>query len=294
MTFRRLVVFGVGLIGGSAALALRRAGEVGEVVGIGRSPANLADARRLGICDRVAALDQDWSAEVAGADLVLVATPVAQFPSLFGLLASRLPAGAVVTDAGSTKQDVVAAAREHLAGALPRFVAAHPIAGSERSGAQAADASLFDDREVILTPTEVTAADAVTRARRMWEACGARVFTMEAKAHDRVFAAVSHLPHLVAAAYLDGVAARGNADELFARAGSGFRDFTRIAAAAPETWRDIALANREALVEELALLQAALNQVAGALQHADGNAIAALFERSRKGRERWARAKDGG
>jgi prephenate dehydrogenase len=283
----KLVVVGVGLIGGSFALALRDVGRVGTIVGVGRSRENLDTARQLSIIDRAVAIDGDWTAELADADLVLVAAPVAQYPALFAAMAGRLAAGAIVTDAGSTKQDVIAAARAALASALPRFVPGHPIAGTEHSGASAAFATLYHGRNIVLTPIAETDPAATATVAALWEACGGRVRRLDAAAHDRVFAAVSHLPHLLAFALVDALAARPDADDIFGFAASGFRDFTRIAGSSPEMWRDIALANRDALRVELAAFQAQLDRVAAMVAAGDGPALAEIFARARRARRQW-------
>lgn len=284
MALRKLVVVGVGLIGGSAALALKRQGAVEEVVGVGRTQPNLDAARERGIVDRAYTLDARWTDELRDADVVLLATPLAQSASLFGALDGPLGQATVVTDAGSTKQDVVAAARQRLVNALPRFVPGHPIAGNESSGAAAADAALYQGRNVILTPLAETEAAALATVRMFWEACGARVVEMDARAHDRVMAAVSHLPHLLSAAYVAELAVRGDARDLFALAGTGFRDFTRIAASSPEMWRDISLANRDALLDELAAYRGALDVVESSLRQGDGAALIELFRSARDAR----------
>jgi len=282
-----LVVVGVGLIGGSFALALRAAGRVGAVVGVGRGRANLDTARDLGIVDRVVALDGDWPAEVTAADLVLLAAPVAQYPALFAAMAAHLGPRTVVTDAGSTKQDVIAAARATLGDALPRFVPGHPIAGTEHSGAAAAFPTLFRDRNVLLTPLAETAPDAVAAVASLWLACGARVGMLDPAAHDRIFAAVSHLPHLLAFALVDALATRPESADLFRHAASGFRDFTRIAASSPEMWRDISLANRDALLAEVAAFRAQLDRVAAMIEAGDGAALEAVFANASAARRAW-------
>lgn len=286
-------MIGVGLIGGSAALALRRRGLVNHVVGIGRTRRNLDEAVAAGIVDEAITLDQSWTSSLHDAEVVLVATPVGQMPALFSAMADSLGPSTVVTDAGSTKQDVVAAARAHLGAALPRFVAAHPVAGTENSGAKAALASLFEDRNVIVSPLEETEAQAVARVHAFWEACGARVVELDARQHDRVLAAISHLPHLLAAAYVADLAVRADAQKLFAHAGTGFRDFTRIAAASPEMWRDITLANLEALVDEIAAFRGALDVIESAMRERDGESLRALFETASDARRAWGRGRDG-
>jgi len=284
----KLVVAGVGLIGASFALALRAAGQAGTVVGIGRTAANLDAALARGAIDRGHDVRSDWLHELADADLVLVATPVAQLEPLLARIAPRLGARTVVTDAGSTKQDVVAAGRAVLGAALPRFVPAHPIAGSDRTGALAGDAELFRDREVIVTPLRETASTALAVATAAWAATGARVSSLTPERHDHLLAAVSHLPHMLAFALVDELARRPDAAETFAHAGSGLRDVTRIAASSPEMWRDIALANRAALADELALYRDALDRLAAALDAGDGHGLQQLFTRAATARQAWS------
>jgi len=288
-----LAVVGVGLIGGSFALALKAAGEARTIVGIGRGRANLDQALARGIIDRAVTLDADWTSELADADLVLLATPVAQFPGLFAALAGRLPAHAIVTDAGSTKQDVIAAARLHLRNAISRFVPGHPIAGTEHTGAHAAFATLYRDRNVVLTPLAETDPTAIAMVASLWTACGAQVRELDPAVHDGIFAAVSHLPHLLAFALVDQLAARPDADELFRYAASGFRDFTRIAAGSPEMWRDVALANRDALLVEIDAYRGELDRIAAMVAASDGAALEAVFTRAAAARRAWG-AKNAG
>jgi prephenate dehydrogenase len=283
----KLVVVGVGLIGGSFALALRAAARVDSVVGIGRGRANLDAALALGIVDRAIPLAADWTRELADADVVLLATPVAQFPPLMAALAGALGVATIVTDAGSTKQDVIAVARAELGGALRRFVPGHPIAGTEHSGAPAAFAALFRDRNVVLTPLPETDPAARAVVASLWAACGANVRELDPAVHDRIFAAVSHLPHVLAFALVDLLAGRPDADEAFRYAASGFRDFTRIAAGSPEMWRDIALANREALLAEVAAFRTQLDRIAAMVAAGDGAALEAVFARAADARRAW-------
>jgi len=286
----KLVVLGVGLIGGSCALALKRAGAVTTIVGVGRGHANLDEALRLGVIDRGLTIDENWTDEARDADIVLFATPVAQYPALFNALRGPLGHATIMTDAGSTKQDVISAARAALGDAFPRFVPGHPIAGASLSGVGAATKSLFDERTVILTPLPETDAYGQVRVAAMWQACGARVVTLGAMEHDRIFAAVSHLPHLLAFAYVAELASRPRAAALFDRAGSGFRDFTRIAGGSPEMWRDIALANRPALQEELSAYRAMLTRMSDALETGDGVALERVFAQARAARRQWEAA----
>ena len=283
-SIQKLVVVGVGLIGGSFALALKAAGGVRRAVGVGRSRANLEQALAMGAIDDVA---DDLAAAVDGADFVLVTTPVGAMPDVFARIAPKLAPNAVVTDGGSTKQTVVAAARAALGARVAQFVPAHPIAGSDASGAGAASATLFRDREVILTALPETAPEAVARVRSAWQACGARVTEMTPRDHDAVLAAVSHLPHLLSYALVHELAARADAAQLFAHAGTGLRDVTRLAASHPEMWRDICVANREALLGELRRYQDTLAQLGALLEQSDGAGLGRLFEAARAARRAW-------
>ncbi|HEY3076327.1 MAG TPA: prephenate dehydrogenase/arogenate dehydrogenase family protein [Burkholderiales bacterium] len=283
----RLAVIGVGLIGGSFALALKQAGKVSQVVGAGRSRANLELARERRIVDSIA---PDPASAAREADLVLVAAPVAQFASIFAALASSLKPGAIVTDAGSTKRDVVAAARSALGARIAQFVPGHPVAGAEQSGAGAASAELFRGRRVVLTPLKENAASIVAEVQAMWEACGARITRLDPEEHDAVLAAVSHLPHLLAYALVHDIAQRGNAEQLFSYAAGGFRDFTRIASSHPEMWRDICIANRDRLLQELGRYRAQLGAMEKLLQAADAAGLEKLFAGARDARDRWLKS----
>jgi prephenate dehydrogenase len=281
----KLAIFGVGLIGGSFALALREAGAVGEIVGIGRSVENLDAALEMRVIDRATS---DIADAVHGADLVLLAMPVGQMGTVMAKIAPYLQAGTVVTDAGSTKQDVVALAREFLPQHLECFVPGHPIAGAEHSGVKAARADLFRERNVVLTPLAENTRAALETVDNAWRACGANVSRTSAANHDSVFAAVSHLPHLLAFALVDDIAAKANAEELFRHAASGFRDFTRIAASSPEMWRDICLANRDALLGELDAYQAQLARLHTMLENRDGAGLEQVFDSASQARRKWA------
>jgi prephenate dehydrogenase len=283
----KLVVVGVGLIGGSFALALRNAGAVRSVVGIGRSEENLASAQRLGITDRTYTMAQAWQAELREADLVLLAAPVGQMPELFAAIAPHLGATTIVTDGGSTKQDVIAAARASLGASLPRFVPGHPVAGTEHSGAAAAFASLYRDRNVILTPLAETLPEAVAEVHERWTQCGGNVCLLDAARHDALFAAVSHLPHALAFALVAELAARPDANDYFRYAAGGFRDFTRLASSHPEMWRDICFANRDALRTELAAYRASLDRIDRMLATGDGPALERFFAAARDARTAW-------
>ncbi|MEX2239325.1 MAG: prephenate dehydrogenase/arogenate dehydrogenase family protein [Burkholderiales bacterium] len=280
MRFPKVAIVGVGLIGGSFALALKAAGACSHVLGIGRGAANLELARARGIVDAI-------GTDAADADLILVATPVAQYARVLAAIAPRLKPSAIVTDAGSTKRDVVAAARAALGAKIAQFVPAHPIAGAEKSGAAAADAALFRGKRVVLTPLPENSAADVQAVEEAWRACGARVGRMSAEEHDAVFAAVSHLPHLLAYALVHEVAARGNSAQLFGYAAGGFRDFTRIASSHPEMWRDICTANRDRLLVELDRYVAKLRALRPLVESGDGAALEQLFTEARAARERW-------
>lgn len=284
MKYNKVVIFGVGLIGGSFALALRRAGVVGEVVGFGRSQATLEQARQLGIIDRIG---QDVAADVSDADLVLLATPVGQMAALMAQIAPHLGVYTRVTDGGSTKGDVVAAAYANMGDRASQFVPAHPIAGAEQSGAAAAKADLYFGKKVVLTPLPENSPEAIARVRHAWELCGAVVSCLTAQQHDEVFAAVSHLPHLLSFALVHDLAQRDNRDQLLSFAASGFRDFTRIAASSPEMWRDICLANRDALLGELASYMQELDVIHQALAAGDANQLQEIFSLAREVRGNW-------
>ncbi|HZV97727.1 MAG TPA: prephenate dehydrogenase/arogenate dehydrogenase family protein [Methylophilaceae bacterium] len=281
----KLVIFGVGLIGGSLALALKRQGYVHQIVGVGRKDESLQTALDLKVID---AAEADPAIAVADADMVVIATPVAQTASIFTALAPHLHHNTIVTDVGSTKGDVIQHAAAILGEKSSQFVPGHPIAGAEKSGVSAARAELFENKTVVLTPTGKTGARALKQVHELWKAAGARTTEMTAAKHDSIFAAVSHLPHLLAFALVDEIAARPNAAELFSFAASGFRDFTRIAGSSPEMWRDISLANREALLTELSAYQLELAALTSLLQNSDGTGLQALFERASKARNEWA------
>lgn len=283
MRFGKVAVVGVGLIGGSFGLALKKRRIAGEVVGVGRSRANLRQAMRIGAIDSAAALE----AAVRDADLVLLATPVSHFPAIFRVLRRSLGPRTLITDAGSTKRDVVAAARRELGRKIGQFVPAHPIAGAEKSGAAAASAGLFEGRRVVLAPLPSNTSQSIRKIEAAWQACGARVSRMTPAEHDRIFAAVSHLPHVLAYALVSDIAGRENAASLFSYAAGGFRDFTRIASSHPEMWRDICIANSDGLLRETARFSAELRSIEGMLRRKDAARLEKLFAKARAARERW-------
>lgn len=286
----KLVICGVGLIGGSFALALKAAGAVREVVGLGRSQASLDEAQRLGI---IGSHTTDWATALQGAELVMLAMPVSHTITVLQQLQPYLEPQTLVTDAGSTKQDVVAAARSALGNKIHQFIPGHPIAGAEKSGASAALSTLYHRRRVVLTPLAENSPAAVQQISELWQACGAEVTQLTADSHDRIFAAVSHLPHLLAYALVHEICTRPEAEQLFSFAASGFRDFTRIASSHPEMWRDISLANRAALIGELDAYQTKLMQLRVMLAQADGIALETLFAQARTARNDWLKRKPG-
>jgi prephenate dehydrogenase len=280
----RLAIIGVGLIGGSLARALRAAGAVGEVVGCGRSLPNLEKAREMGVLDR---FTQDAAHAVAGADVVFVAVPLGAMRAVFADIRDALRLDAVVTDGGSVKGSVVMDATSALGMLLPRFVPGHPIAGTEHSGVEASLADLYQNRRVILTPLPETDADALLGVTRMWEICGAEVTSMSVAHHDEVLAATSHLPHMLAFGLVDALARMRENDEIFRYAAGGFRDFTRIASSNPVMWRDICIANREALSAMLGRFGVEMSDLAESIRRADGEHLLEIFERAKAARDRY-------
>lgn len=281
----KLVVCGVGLIGGSVALALRQAGLVNRIVGVGRRPEPLAMAKQLGVIDEVST---DWAEALDGADFVLLAMPVGQMDAVAAAIAPHLSPDTIVTDAGSTKRDVIEAIYRHLAPNLANVVPAHPIAGAEKSGPSAARADLYRGRKVVLTPLPENSPVAIARVREVWAVCGAVLHEMSPQEHDRVFAAVSHLPHLLAFGLVHELAGRANAEQLFSYAASGFRDFTRVAGSHPEMWRDICVANRHSLLAELDAYLSELAWLRALLVAGDGPTLEKVFDEASRARNEWA------
>ena len=280
----KLVVIGVGLIGGSFALALKKARMVKHVVGVGRSRRNLNTALKLGVIDEIA---HDAATAVRDADLVLIGTPVGQMPGVMKTIAPYLSGKTIVTDGGSTKQDVIACARKHLGRHFVNFVPAHPMAGTEHSGAAAAFPELYRGRKVIVVPQAETSARALRTVRAAWLACGAKVVRLQAHEHDDILAAVSHLPHAVAFALMGTLAKRSDARHVLGFSAGGLRDTVRISGSSPEMWRDIFLANRGALLRAIDKYLFEINSLRRSLQAGDGDALQASFESARAARERW-------
>lgn len=287
----KLALIGVGMIGGSVAAALKRAGAIERAVGF---DADAQAARRgvaLGVLDAAAASVEE---AVREADLVVLAVPVGAMRQIMAAAAKALPAHAIVTDVGSTKRSVIEAARAALAApsSMPRFVPGHPIAGRERPGVEHADAELFRGRLYICTPVAETDAQARACVESLWRRIGAQVVTMDPDEHDRVFAAVSHLPHLLAFALVARIAAEPDGERKLGFAGAGFRDFTRIAASSPAMWRDVCLANRAALGEELRGYRALLDELQRAVDAGDAATLEATFDLASRTRRRHAQTFD--
>jgi len=282
--FKQLGLIGCGLMGGSFALALKRAGLVKRVVGYSKSPSTTERAKKLGVIDMAA---ESALLAVAGADVVLIAVPVAATETTFKAIRHLVEPGVLFMDVGSTKRDVVDAARRVLRERLPSFVPAHPIAGKEVSGIQHADAALYSGRQVILTPLSQTAPGLVQKATDAWSAIGAQVLKMTPENHDAAFAAVSHLPHLLAFAYFSAVVNQPAGRDFLSLAGPGFRDFTRIAASNPETWRDILVANREEVLKQSQRFRHALEALEHAMREANAEALEDLIRGPAEGRAQW-------
>lgn len=283
MFIQRLVIIGVGLIGGSLASILRQRAVCGEIVGCGRSVENLQTAVQLGVIDRY---ETDPAAAVAGADMVVISVPLGEFANIFRAIRDHVSENVILTDVGSAKACVVNDARAELPSALlSRFVAGHPIAGTEKSGVTAAFPELFENRKVILTPTEETNVQACAQVQAMWEAAGAEVVSMPVEHHDEVLAATSHLPHVLAYSLVDTLARMDERVEVFQFAAGGFRDFTRIASSHPKMWHDICLANRDAVLSVLAQFNQDLAVLAKALEQGDSEQILTIFNRAKAARD---------
>lgn len=284
MNMRRLCIIGVGLIGGSLARAARRAGVCGEIVGCSRDPDHLERARELGVVDR-------WSTDpaeaVRGADMVVICVPLGAMARVFAAIKDAVAPDAVVTDAGSAKASVVEAARQTFGRIPPFLVPGHPIAGTERSGVEASFAELYQGRRVILTPMDETDGEATARVRSLWESAGAQVSEMTVEHHDTVLAATSHLPHVLAYGLVDSLSRWDDRDEIFQYAAGGFRDFTRIASSDPVMWRDICLANREAVARALDHYLGDLSTLVEAIRAGDGDQLETVFRHAKSTRDRF-------
>ncbi len=284
MSVDRLVILGVGLIGGSLALALKKCAAVAQVVGWSRREQTVLKALELGVIDQA---ETDIARALRGADIVVIAVPVGAMERLFRQIAPHLRQQTVVTDVGSTKGSVVEAARRAFGKLPPGFVPGHPIAGIERSGVEAAFAELYEGRRVILTPVAESDCAAVARVRNLWELCGAEVVEMDVLHHDEVLAATSHLPHLLAYALVDCLARMDESEEIFQFAAGGFRDFTRIASSDPQMWHDICLANQDALLAMLERFSGDLAQLTSAIRRGDGEYLKRTFLQAKQTRDRF-------
>ncbi|MES3001169.1 MAG: prephenate dehydrogenase/arogenate dehydrogenase family protein [Pseudomonadota bacterium] len=282
--FEQLGLIGCGLMGGSFALALKRAGLVKRVVGYSKSPSTTERARAMGVIDIEA---PSALLAVSGADIVLLAVPVAATEATFKAIKHLVTKDMLIMDVGSTKRDVVDAARRVLRDHIGAFVPCHPITGKEVSGVEHADPDLYAGKQVILTPIDKTSAANTEKAVRLWEQLGCKVLTMTAEAHDAAYAAVSHLPHLVAFALINGIMAQDEGKDYLALAGPGFRDFTRIAASDPKMWRDVMLANRSELLEQSKIFQRTLQAMEAMIESADGEALESLIEQASQARAQW-------
>jgi prephenate dehydrogenase len=282
--FNQLGVIGCGLMGGSFALALKRAGLVKQVVGYSKSPSTTELAKRLGVIDVAA---ESALLAVSGSDLVLIAVPVAATEGTFSAIRHGLKDGMLVMDVGSTKRDVVDTARRTLRDKIGCFVPAHPIAGSEQAGVSHADGTLYNNRQVILTPLAQTQPDLVQKATDVWTAIGAQVLRMTPENHDAAFAAVSHLPHLLSFAYFSAIANQPAGRDYLSLAGPGFRDFTRIAASDPAVWRDILMVNREEILKQSQRFRFALDAMEHAMLAGNAQAIEDLVRTASEARGAW-------
>ncbi|RDH83943.1 MAG: prephenate dehydrogenase/arogenate dehydrogenase family protein [endosymbiont of Galathealinum brachiosum] len=277
-----LCVIGVGLIGGSLALALKKSGYVKQVTGMGRSLENLQKAEELGVIDQY---ETDYAKAISQADMVFVAVPIGAMPAVFKKIEPHLRKHTIVTDGGSAKHTIIDAASEELGVKVNQFIPGHPIAGTEKSGAEAAFDSLYSDRRVILTPLEENSLEDVKKVRKMWEKAGAEVDEMGARHHDLVLAGTSHLPHVLAFALVDCLNNVDDVDEIFKYAAGGFRDFTRIASSDPVMWRDICVNNSEAILAMMQNYQQDIDNLKKAIQNSDSDELLKIFSNAKKARD---------
>ncbi len=282
--FEQLGLIGCGLMGGSFALAMKRAGLVKRIVGYSKSPSTTDRARQLGVIDIEA---PSALLAVSGADIVLIAVPVAATEATFKAIKHLVTPQMLIMDVGSTKRDVIDAARRALREQVGSFVPAHPIAGREVSGVEHADADLYAGKQVILTPIERTLTVQLQKAVDVWSALGCRVVKMSPEAHDAAFAAVSHLPHLLSFALMNAISGQTHGKDYLSLAGPGFRDFTRIAAGDPKVWRDIMLSNREELLAQSKIFQRNLQALELMIANSNGDALEGLIEQASQTRANW-------
>lgn len=281
--FENVLIIGVGLIGGSLGLALKKNQLAKKVMGVGRSQSNLDDAIRIGAIDEAVAIEVG----VPQADLIVICVPVAQTEKILREIHPHLKPTTLITDVGSTKMDVVEAAKNALGDDVVQFVPAHPIAGSAQHGALASKVDLFENRQVIICPLQENGAARVEQMSLLWKSVGAHLFTMSAIQHDAVFAAVSHLPHVLSYALMLQVANAEDAPTKFRHAGAGFRDFTRIAGSSPEMWRDVCMANRDAILKELDGYMAVVSHLQTLLKNKDAQNLEKLFAKASDSRNKW-------
>lgn len=282
--FNQLGVIGCGLMGGSFALACKRAGLVKRVIGYSKSPSTTEKAKRLGIIDQVA---ESALLAVSGSDIVLIAVPVSATEATFKAIRHLIEPGVLIMDVGSTKRDVVDAARRVLKEHVASFVPAHPIAGKESAGIGHADAALYSGRQVILTPLPQTSPEMLQRATDCWAAIGSQVLRMTPENHDAAFAAVSHLPHMLAYAYFNSVARQPAGRDYLSLAGPGFRDFTRIAASDVAVWRDILMANREEILKQTQRFRHTLDAMEHAIKSGNAEALEDMIRSASEARGNW-------
>ena len=278
----KLTIIGVGLIGSSLSLALKQAGAVGQVTGFGRNQQNLARGVELGVLDNFA---DSIEASVSDADIIVVAVPLGAMRQVFTALKPAIKQGAIITDVGSAKGSVVTAARAELGALFPRFVPGHPIAGTEKSGVEAGFASLYQKRRVIMTPLPQTDQDAISVIDEMWRHCGSIIEYLSVEHHDKVLAATSHLPHMLAYALVHQLSNLNDHEEIFRYASGGFRDFTRIASSDPVMWRDVCISNGDALVNLIEQYQQELDRVKAAINAEDADELLRLFGRAKSERD---------
>ena len=282
----KILIFGVGLIGGSIALSAKKSGFASDIAGVGRNQDNLNDAIKLKLIDRTS---QDLRKDISEAHIIVIATPVAQFPIILKLIQPHLSSHTIITDVGSTKTDVIESAKQILGPQYSQFIGGHPIAGSEKHGATAAHIDLFRNKNVILTADQDTSFEAKQKIEMLWKNAGALVSNMSHNDHDKIFSTISHLPHLLAFSLVDMITHRKNANELLKFAASGFKDFTRIAASSPEMWKDITLANKKFILEDIQLFENQIKLLKEAIEQEDIKKILALFENASKTRNEWSK-----
>lgn len=280
----KLCIIGVGLIGGSLSIALRKAGYCKEVIGAGRSADRLQIAKDLNVVD---SFSTDIKQAVADADMIFVAVPMGAMAAVFKQIDGHVKSGAVITDGGSAKASVIDDAKKYLVKSYAQFVAGHPVAGTEQSGVEAAFGELYENRRIIVTPTDATNQQAVDDVTNMWQAAGAIVETMSATHHDDILAGTSHLPHLLAYGLVNCLFESKDSESYFKFAAGGFRDFTRIASSDPVMWRDICLSNKAALLDSLEKYQSELNRLKAAIKDNDADQLLSYFQSAKQSRDKF-------